>query len=141
MAVLGLDVGEARIGLARADRDSSMAFGRGWITRHRKLKDDLAELREIAEREQADLLVVGLPLRSDGGDSEQTRRVRDFVRHLEEAGFRAEFEDERYTTRIAGQQIAGGSLSRQKRQEKGLQDEAAAVLILESWLRKRALSQ
>lgn len=131
-------MGEARIGLARAEINSSMAFGRGWLTRNRKLKHDLAELRQVVDQEQAELLVLGLPLRRDGTDSEQTRKVRDFARHLEQAGFRVEFEDERYTTSIAGQQIAGGPLSKKKRQEKGLQDEAAAILILESWLQRKA---
>ena len=136
-AVLALDVGEARIGLARGARGSSFAFPRGWITRGRSIRADISALRELAEREQAGLLVVGLPLRSDGGDSEQTRRVREFTAELEAAGFKVEFQDERYTTRIAGQQIAGGPRSRQKRQQKGLEDEAAAVLILETWLQRQ----
>ena len=136
--VLALDVGEARIGLARAERGSSFAFGRGWITRNRRLKDDLAELRKLAQEEQAGLLVVGLPRRSDGGESAQTARVREFARQLEEAGFTVEFEDERFTTRIAGQQLLDGTRSKRQRQEKGLLDEAAAVLILETWLQRQA---
>jgi putative Holliday junction resolvase len=135
--VLGLDVGEARIGLARAGAGSSFAFGRGWIDRS-NLKADLRELRRIAEQEGAGTLVVGLPRRSDGGDSEQTRRVREFARALEEDGFTVLLEDERFTTRIAGQQLARGSLPRGKRQVKGLLDEAAAVLILETWLQRQA---
>lgn len=136
-AVLALDVGEARIGLARAERGSAFAFGRGWLVRGRRVSDDIDQLKELMAEENADLLVVGLPRRSDGGESQQTQRVRQFAAQLEQAGLKVEFEDERYTTRIAGQQIARGAAPKRKRQEKGLQDEAAAVLILETWLQKQ----
>lgn len=137
-AVLALDVGEARIGLARGEPGSRFAFGRGWIERT-TLVQDLAELRRIAAEEAADLLVVGLPRRSDGADSVQTQRVRSFAHELEKAGFTVELEDERFTTRIAGAQLAAGPRSRTKRREKGLLDEASAVLILESWLERQAV--
>jgi len=135
--VLGLDVGDARIGLARAESGSALAFGRGWIDRT-DLEADLAELRRIAAEEKADLLVVGLPRRSDGADSEQTRRVRRFADRLSEAGLEVALEDERFTTRIAGRQVATGPRSKGKRQVKGLLDEAAAVLILETWLQRNS---
>ncbi|HLR47436.1 MAG TPA: Holliday junction resolvase RuvX [Deinococcales bacterium] len=136
-AVLALDVGEARIGLARGERGSSFAFGRGWLVRGRDAAADIAELKKLMEEERAGLLLVGLPRRSDGGESEQTRRVREFAAQLEEAGLPVEFEDERYTTRIAEQQITGGLRGRTRRREKGLRDEAAAVLILETWLARQ----
>lgn len=135
--VLALDVGEARIGLARGERGSPFAFGRGWIVRGRSQDDDIRELKRIMDEEQAGLLVVGLPRRTDGRDSRQTQAVRQFAASLEQAGIKVEFEDERFTTRIAGQQIARGAAPRRKRQEKGLQDEAAAVLILETWLARQ----
>jgi putative Holliday junction resolvase len=47
-----------------------------------------------------------------------------------------EFEDERLTTRIAERQVGASGLPRSRRQEKGRLDEAAAVLILESYLRR-----
>lgn len=135
--VLALDVGESRIGLAAGRRGSGFAFGRGWITRGRKFEDDVAELRRMAEQEGAGLLIVGLPRRADGGDSKQTQRVRSFAQGLEQAGFNVEFEDERFTTRLAGQQLIGGTRSKKQRQEKGLLDEAAAILILETWLKRQ----
>lgn len=139
--VLALDVGEARIGLARAERGSSFAFGRGWLVRGRRVGDDIEQLKQVMADEGADLLVIGLPRRSDGGDSAQTQRVRQFAAQLEQAGLRFEFEDERFTTKIAGQQLARGAAPKRKRQEKGLQDEAAAVLILETWLQRQAAGQ
>lgn len=131
--MLGLDVGDARIGVARGETGMTLAFGRGAIARTRQ-RDDVAAIARLAADERAERIVVGLPTRTDGGDSEQTRRVRAFARALQEAGLVVDFEDERFTTRIAERALAGGPLPRGKRQEKGRVDEASAVLILESWL-------
>ncbi len=135
--ILALDVGEARIGLARGDLGSSLAFGRGFITRG-KTAEDIAAIKKIMAQEQAELLIVGLPKRSSGGDSAQTKRVRAFARLLKEAGINLEFEDERFTTRIATQGIVQSGLKKKKRQEKGRVDEASAILILESYLRRHS---
>jgi putative Holliday junction resolvase len=131
--VLALDVGDARIGLAKGETDSSFAFGRGFITRT-KLSEDIQALKELMTKESAELIVIGLPKSKDGSDSPQTRKVRAFVKELEKAGVRVVLEDERFTTRLASQHLR--DLPRHKRQEKGRLDEAAAILILESYLAK-----
>ena len=133
--LLALDVGEARIGLARGEAGSHFAFGRGFIVR-KKLNDDVKELQEVMKQEGASSLVVGLPRRSDGTDSKQTAKVRSFARELEKRGFKVMLEDERFTTRIATQGITQSGISKTKRQSKGRVDEASAVLILESFLAK-----
>lgn len=131
--VIALDVGDHRIGVAAGERGSSWVFGRGFVTM--KPMDELtAELTEIMERERAGLIVIGLPVRLDGTDSEQTTRVRAFATDLEARGFQIAFQDERLTSKIAERQIATSHLPRTKRQQKGLVDEAAAVLILETFL-------
>ena len=135
--LLALDVGEARIGLARGERGSRFAFGRGYLQR-RKLSEDIAAIAAIMREEGAELLVIGLPRRSDGGESAQTKRVRAFAAQLEAQGLPYCFEDERFTTRIASAAIAKSSLAKKKRREKGRLDEAAAVLILETYLAKQS---
>jgi len=132
---LGLDVGDARIGVAVAETGRPFAFGRGWIVR-RDDAADVAAISRLARDEGAELIVVGLPLRTDGAEGPQTAKVRSFARSLTEAGLRVEFFDERFTTRLAGQRLA--HLPRKKRQEKGRLDEAAAIAILEGYL-ERAL--
>ncbi len=134
--LLGLDVGEARIGLARAERGLGFAFGRGYLVRAR-LEQDVERIRKLAQEEQARLVVVGLPRRTDGKDSAQTERVRAFARALQAAGLAVALEDERFTTRIAARNVAGSGLRKGERREKGRLDEAAAVLILESYLAKQ----
>lgn len=142
--ILALDVGEARIGVARAEVGSSLAFGRGAIVR-RGTKTDVKAVVAAAVDEAASLVLVGLPLNLDGTDSAQTARVRAFAIELTEAlepnGVAVALEDERLTTRLAQRQIGSGPLPRGKRQAKGLLDEAAAVLILESYLARSKLAR
>jgi putative Holliday junction resolvase len=126
-------VGDARIGVARGEVGSRLAFGRGAIRRGRQA-DDVTEVARRARAEGASRVVVGLPTRTDGRDSKQTQRVRAFARALAAAGLPVAFEDERFTTRIAERAIAHGPLPAAKRRDKGRVDEASAVLILESWL-------
>lgn len=138
--VLALDVGDARIGLAGGELGSTFAFGRGHLER-RGTQRDVPAVLEAARREGASLIVVGLPLRLSGEESAQTERVRTFAAALAdaaaEAGIEVALEDERLTTRIAQRQVGTSALPRGKREEKGRLDEAAAVLILESYLSRR----
>lgn len=134
--VLALDVGEARIGLALGELGSSFAFGRGYLTR-KSLEADILALKNLLTKENASYFVIGLPRRTDGADSAQTERVRAFAAALEAAGLSYDFEDERFTTRMAGQNILKSGKKKKQRQEKGLLDEASAILILESYLSRK----
>jgi putative holliday junction resolvase len=131
--ILALDLGDARIGVARGETGSLFAFGRGFITRT-KLKDDIQALKALMLEEEADFIVLGLPKSKDGSDSPQTQKVRAFAKELEKADITVVLEDERFTTRLASQRLR--DLPKGKRQEKGRLDEAAAILILESYLAK-----
>ena len=131
--VLGLDVGDARIGVAVGRVGSRLAFGRGAIER-RGTRSDVEAVVAAAATEGASAIVVGLPLRLDGSDSPQTARVRAFARELAEAGAAVLLEDERLTTRIAQRQVGAGPRPPGRRQADGRRDEAAAGLHLESFL-------
>ena len=133
--LLALDVGEARIGVATGRVGSAFAFGRGYIVRQ-KLAVDVEAVRLHAETEGAARIVVGLPSRLRGGDSPQTEKVRRFAEELERVGLAVVFEDERLTTKLASQGLLKSGVKKKRRQEKGLLDERAAVLILESYLAK-----
>ena len=150
--VLALDVGKARIGVAKGRFGSSLAFGHGVIERFyrdgkgRKRKRSRAQVIDMivdaVQQEDASVLVVGLPRRSDGDDSAQTQYVREFAAIVREAasarecGVAVVFEDERFTSSIANQQLVGSGLPKHKRQDKGRIDEGAAVLVLESYLQR-----
>ena len=131
--VLALDVGEARTGLALGRVGSGFAFGRGTIPGGDDART-LAALLPVVRDERVERLVVGLPLRTDGADSEQTRRVRRLAARLAELGLPVELLDERYTSQAAQRALRGSGLPRGKRRQKGRIDEASAVLILETYL-------
>lgn len=131
--VLGLDVGDARIGLAVGELGSSFAFGRGYLRRS-TLEADVSAVLNKAKETNASRIVVGLPRRTDGKPSVQASKTRAFSEALEKAGLTIEFEDERFTSQLATRQVRARGLPKGKRQEKGLIDEAAAILIVESYL-------
>jgi putative Holliday junction resolvase len=133
--VLGLDVGDARIGVAVGEVGLGLAFGRGVINRTNVVQD-VAAVQALCRQEQTELVVVGLPRLTDGSESRQAGKVRAFAAALECSGMAVTFEDERFTTRLAAQELRRSGLNKSKRQAKGRQDEAAAVLILESYLTK-----
>ena len=116
---LALDVSKHRIGFAV--NVGTLAFGRGSLGRKRLIWD----VRQVAAKmrtEKAALLVVGLPLRTDGAQSATADRVRSFARELVAAGMQVVYQDERFTTRRA-RDLGASDL-----------DEAAAVQILELYL-------
>ncbi len=137
LPAVALDVGIARIGFAVSDTTGRFAFGRGFVKRI-KLTTDVAAVKNLMQQEKAALVVVGLPLRTDGAYSGQTQRVRAFAKDLERAGIRIALQDERFTTKLANSQLLITS-NKRDRLEKGLTDTQSAVIILETFLEKRRL--
>lgn len=138
--MLGLDVGEARIGAAVGEVGHVFVFGRGVIDASDR-DEAVRRVRELAAAEGAERVVVGLPRRTDGSESKQSKRVRAFGKALADAGLDVVFEDERFTTQLAAKQVRGAGLPRGKREQKGRLDEASARLILESYLTRLELER
>lgn len=130
-----IDVGEARIGRAVGELGRPLAFGRGYLER-RGEREDVEALTEWLRAEGVRRVVVGLPLRTGGEEGPEALRVRAFARKLAERGFEVVFEDERFTTRLAERRLR--LAPRRRRREKGLLDEASAVVILEAYLERHA---
>jgi putative holliday junction resolvase len=117
--LLALDVSKHRIGFAV--NLGTLAFGRGSLDRKRLIWD-VRQVQAKMRAERASLLVVGLPLRTDGAQSPTADRVKSFGRELLAAGMQVAYQDERFTTRRA-RELGATDL-----------DEAAAVQILELYL-------
>jgi len=117
--ILALDVSKSRIGFAV--NTGGLAFGRGSVNRKR-LPLDLKAVRLKVEDTGAEMLLLGLPLRTDGAHSPSADRVRAFGKVLQDKGYRVAYQDERFTTQRA----------RALRAED--EDEAAAIQILELYL-------
>lgn len=117
--ILALDVSKNRIGFAV--NQGRLAFGRGSVDRKR-LPLDLKAVRLKVGETGATLLLLGLPLSTDGRHNPALDRVRAFGQVLIDKGYTVQYQDERFSTRRARE--AGASDL----------DEAAAVEILELFL-------
>jgi len=132
LKVLGLDLGERRIGLAISDETCTIASGLGVYTR-RSLEEDLDYLRKLIEREGIERIVVGFPVNMDSSLGPKAQEAQEFKRHLEEAlKIPVELFDERLTTQEAERVLIEADLSRSRR--KRVRDQLAAVLILQGYL-------
>ena len=130
--VLALDIGTVRIGVAISDPSRIIAQGLGvW-----KAEDDewLKDFDASIKKYQPALIVVGLPVRTDGKKSEAGERILALIERLRALYSEQTFTtwDERFTTVIAQRALIEGNVSRKNRRK--TVDKLAAVLILESWL-------
>jgi putative Holliday junction resolvase len=137
--VLGLDVGDRRIGVAVSDELGITVRGLRTIERT-NIKADTNIIMEIASENNCSAIVIGLPLNLSGQDSVQTEKVRTFAQKLENKftsngikDKKVELHDERYTTVIANRVMDKAGVKKTK--QKKIIDQQAATIILEDWLR------
>ena len=136
MRILGLDIGEKRIGLAVSDELGITAQGLETLNRT-KLETDLCKLAEIMREKEINKLVVGLPKNMHGTLGPQAERVKKFAELLiEECPCEVVFWDERLTTVAAQRTLLEADVSRKKRRNSV--DRLAAVLILQGYLEKNS---
>lgn len=131
-AVLALDVGKKRIGLAVCDPSRSIVRGLQTFERKR-IREDVAELKSVAEEWGAVQLLIGRPLHMSGDPSRQSAYTEDFAERLSKhCGLPVVFWDERLSSAHAERLLreAGKPIVRKE----GSVDRVAAVLLLESYL-------
>ncbi len=132
MKVLGLDVGEKRIGIAISDELGWTAQGLKVLNR-KGIGDDLQEIKELIMDSGVSGVVVGLPKNMNGSLGESAQRVLSFVEKMEEfLSVPLILWDERLTTLEATRILLEADLSRKKRRK--VVDKLAAVLILQGYL-------
>ncbi len=131
MRILGLDVGDRRIGVAVSDELGITAQPVETYTRI-GYGPDVRHFGELAERYGTRMFLCGLPRNMDGSTGGQAQRVRDFAAQLEEAGYTVRYQDERMTTVSAQRALLEADMRRDKRKQKV--DMVAAVIILQAFL-------
>jgi len=143
MRVVGIDLGERRIGLAVSDPTGTLA--RPLKTIERKLSDaDAVELlratiTELSNEEHVGCIVVGLPTRLDGSDNLQTSRVKKLIKLLSaQLTIPVFMQDERLSSHEAEERLSLREKDWRKRKAK--LDAAAAAVILQDYLDARSLS-
>jgi putative Holliday junction resolvase len=131
--IVGIDPGQARIGVAVSDEDRSIAFPRETIPAKGGTAVAAGRVREALADDEVSLAVVGLPLRLDGGEGEAARRARAFGEALGEAlGVEVVYWDERLTTVAAERSLR--EMGRRGAKQRDVVDQSAATILLQGYL-------
>ena len=139
MAVLSIDFGERRIGLAVSDPFGTMALPLPPLERSNR-EEDARRIAQAARERGIRELVLGLPLTLQGERGPSAQKVEAFAELLRAALPEGEihFVDERMTTAQASKTLIAADVSRKRR--KKVVDGMAAALILDTYLARRKRS-
>jgi putative Holliday junction resolvase len=130
---LGLDLGSRRIGVAVTDRTATIATPLQVLQRTGSTRRDHLAVAELVGEEEADVVVVGLPLNMDGSAGPAARAAADEARALATVvGVPVVTFDERRTTVTADQAMIGAGMKAPARRR--VVDKVAAAVMLQSWL-------
>jgi putative Holliday junction resolvase len=139
MRVLAIDLGSKRIGTAVCDELGISVRPLETIRRTTRERD-LIRIKEIVEEQQAEAVVIGLPLRLDGAVGDAARTALRFADTLrKKLGMQVVTQDERLTSYEAESMMAELGFDRKRRRERS--DEFAAMIILRDYLAASATSR
>lgn len=135
-ARIGVDVGSVRVGVALSDRDGLLATP---LITLRRADDgtDLDELAALVTEHEAVQVIVGLPLGLSGDEGAAAALARAYAAQLASrvAPVRVELVDERLSTVSATRTLSSRGVRGQR--QRAVIDQAAAVIILQTWLDSR----
>jgi putative holliday junction resolvase len=130
--IMGLDVGDRRIGVAVSDELGLTAQPVLTVVRSNR-RQDLKSIERLIRKYHCSAIVVGNPLYMSGDQSPQAEKVHAFAQMLrEETGLPVHLWDERLTTTEAHRHL--DAAGRAGSEHRAVVDQVAAVLILESYL-------
>jgi putative Holliday junction resolvase len=128
MRLLGVDLGRKRIGLAVMPLELGVASPRSNLEASGTLRKDAEAIFARARHEEADAIVVGLPLNDDGSESPGARISRMLGQHLTELGADVIYQDERMTSMEAESAMREAGL-KMAAQRKAVDGEAACLIL------------
>jgi putative pre-16S rRNA nuclease len=132
----GIDFGTVRIGIAVTDPQQRLASPFENYTR-RGEQADAAYFRRLAEQEEIQRFIVGLPVFASGDESPKSREARAFGDWLGRiSGRPVEYFDERYTSSEAEALLVATGATRKRR--KAALDKLAAQMLLTAYLESNA---
>lgn len=134
-AVLALDIGQKRTGLAVSDENQVFAFPLETIPSHTLL----LEIKRLATERVLESLVVGMPRNLKNENTDNTARVERTIKQLNKAfpELKIFTVDERFTSKMAQQAMLIGGMKKKERQVKENTDKLSATLILQSFLEQK----
>ena len=136
--VLGLDLGQSRIGVAISDPEGRVAVPLGTI--RTGAPQDVKAISAVVRENGVALVVVGLPLAMSGHRGEAADHAEKFAAALEGVlAVPIVFQDERLTTVQAERALSDAGMKGRRRRE--VVDQSAAAIILQSYLDGRRTSR
>lgn len=130
--IMGLDVGDRRIGVALSDPGRVLASPFTIIERTGD-EPAVAAIAEIVRQQGVSLIIAGLPQSLSGAEGQQAQKVREFIGKLgEKVAVPVEFRDERLSTVAVNRLMR--SVKSKKGKQKEYQDARAAAVILQGYL-------
>ena len=129
MKIIGLDVGEKRIGVARADSDTRISVPVGYINVD---GTEWQQIANIAAENDTNFFVLGLPRSNEGNETAQSQFVRNFANSLaaQIPNSEIKFQDESLTSVMAEERLRVTG----RAYEKGDIDAEAATIILQDFM-------
>ena len=135
--ILGIDLGEARIGLAISDELGMLAHPLETV-HLKEVADPIARVAQIAQRDGIDTIVLGMPRNMNGTYGPAAEKTRAFAEKLKErTGCELKFWDERLTSVAAQRSLH--EAGRNVKQSRAVIDQVAAQLILQGYLDSQAM--
>jgi putative holliday junction resolvase len=129
--VLGIDLGEARVGVALSDDLGLLAHPLETITVARR--DPCERIAELAREKQVEAIVVGVPRNMDGSFGPAALKARELIERLRECVSCEVIPwDERLTTVAAERALR--QAGRKAKEQRSVIDQAAAQILLQSWI-------
>ena len=137
-ALIGLDYGDARIGVAGSDALGLLAHPLETVASQPR-PAALGRIAEIFHQRRAAGIILGLPVRADGEEgsaAEKVRRFAESLRPLLPEGTSIAYQDEYRSTVQATEHLRAAG--KRTKSHRPLIDQAAAVVILQDYLEARA---
>ena len=140
MRVLALDLGSKRIGVAVSDLTGTVASPLTVLQRSKSRRHDHQRIADVVRDEEAELVVVGLPISLSGAEGPAARAARTEIKTLATlVDVPIETFDERFTTVTAERTLAEAGVRGSARRQ--VVDKVAAAVILQAFLDRRAASR
>ena len=137
MRMVGLDIGDVRIGIAVCDEREIIASGVETYRRTGDLDQDCAYIADRVRELSAERVILGLPINMNGTQGPACEKVRAFGEALSiRCPVEQDYFDERLTSAQANRVLISADVSRKKR--KNVVDMLAAQLILQAYIDARS---
>ena len=141
--ILGIDLGDRRIGVALGDLEAMTAAPLATLRRGKTVAEDARRITRLAQEQRIEALIVGLPLNMDGSEGPQAARTREWANLIAQStGLPLRLRDERLSSERAEARVGAARKSKsgapptsaRRQAQRQRVDREAATLILQDEL-------